>query len=240
MGYYRVRDENEIKDEEDENGNQILHWRREQTGVTQIWWVVKQKQRLSKHTLFASLLPITKRQKFLIFSRRFPVLRLLGPHKSLRPFVFLHTLCPYCSSTKKDIDPFFFFIFCCGWNFCLGVKTYSPTRRTTHHFHRGFSSSIGMKFWVCFDFVFSFWVWIGVVNGANDVIVVSCSVCDSSTKLSSFCMLCNGFDFFLCSCYRGIVDCCRGGMLPCSVSFFESKFCFAGFLISTFKICGDV
>lgn len=103
------------------------------------------------------------------------LLLLLRPSQITAPFVFLHTLSPYCSLSKKYIDPFSLSL-----SLSVVVETFVSESNNfdSSVFTADFGLSIGKKFWVWFHFVFSLWTWIGFsclwwVSVVNDLNVIA-------------------------------------------------------------------
>lgn len=206
----------------------FFHWRTEQTGVTQIWWVVKQKTASFQTYPFLSITHFTKFHLSIFFSRHFLLPFLLsGVSQITDPICFpSHTL-PSLLLYHQERYWSLFFSSVLVENFLFQSQRNILTSKVTgtHHFLCGFWSPVGMKLWVCFVFVFCFWVWIGLwclqwieVGDVTNVIVLSCCwlwlFCFydlSFVILRGICWVLsfrNGFGFFLCYYYWWIVDYC--------------------------------
>lgn len=110
----------------------FLHRRTEQTGVTQIWWVVKQKTASFQTYPFLSITHFSQKKKknhLSIFSRRFPVLLLSGVSQITDPIRFpSHTLPPLLLSHQERYWSLFFSSVLVE-NFCFRVKEIFPHQK---------------------------------------------------------------------------------------------------------------
>lgn len=243
----------------------FFHWRTEQTGVTQIWWVVKQKTASFQTypflsiTHFSSITHFTKFHLSIFSVGAFSCpFSFLGSRKTLTPFVFLHTLClPYCSTIKKDIDPFSPLLFLLK-TFCFQSQRNILTSKVTgtHHFSLRILVScwyeslgllcfcvffLGLDWFIVFVMDWSRWCYECDCFELLLVVVVLflwSFVCDSSRNLLSFVFFVMVWFLFVLLL---LVDC---WLLSCNVFVFvfdlNSMLFFVGLILSTFKICGDV
>lgn len=145
----------------------FLHRRTEQTGVTQIWWVVKQKTASFQTYPFLSITHFSQKKKkssldfqsALSCPSPFWGLANHWPHS----FSFTHFASLIALPPRKILIPFL--LICSSWKLLFqSQRNIPPSKGTgTHHFFTpDFGLPIGMNLLGCFDFVFSFWVWVGL------------------------------------------------------------------------------